>query len=116
MRENPTKKKQVSDRFLSLTEVGAILRLTDTEIQAWIASGELPTVSYQGSNIISEAELNEFLDRIRSPVDPCTLRRKEQEKENLTFYYLISFSSNPQLSDLRYSLPDSQISQKIRGK
>jgi hypothetical protein len=65
MRENPTKKKQVSDRFLSLTEVGAILRLTDTEIQAWIASGELPTVSYQGSNIISEAELNEFLDRIR---------------------------------------------------
>jgi hypothetical protein len=81
MRENPTKKKQVSDRFLSQTEVGAILRLTDTEIQAWIASGELPAVSYQGSNIVSEAELNEFLDRLRRSGRSLHVQKKGAEKE-----------------------------------
>ncbi len=65
MRENPTKKKEIADRLLSLAEIGAILRLTNAEIEAWIASGELPTVSFQGVNMISEAELNEFLDRVR---------------------------------------------------
>ncbi len=65
MRENPTKKKEIADRLLSLTEIGAILRLTNAEIEAWITAGELPAVSFQGVKMISETELNEFLDRIR---------------------------------------------------
>ncbi len=65
MRENPTKKKEIADRLLSLTEIGALLRLTNAEIEAWITSGELPIVSFQGAKLISETELNEFLDRIR---------------------------------------------------